>query len=174
MHEGEVRVPVCALSSAIASQFPDLAGQPVQVVASAGTVVAPFRVGDGFVAHLPLVPDAGQVHQDRFRREGRYARALAGVVPVSVPELVGVGRPFPAYEGTWSVWTWLPGRSPDHALLETPCSLDPRALVDDLAQLLHSIRTLPCGGQHGATTVAVAGRSPTPSGCAPRSSEVPT
>lgn len=143
MHEGQVRVPIPELSRAIASQFPDLAGQPVWAVPSAGTVVAPFRVGDDFVARLPLVPDAGQVHHDRIRGEGRYARALAGLLPVCVPELVGVGRPFPGYEGTWSVWTWLPGRSLDHVLLEAPGSFDSAALADDLAQLLRTIRMLP-------------------------------
>lgn len=139
MHEGQVRVPVSALRRAIARQFPDLAGQPVQMVTSAGTVIAPFRVGDGFVARLPLVPGADRSHHDRVRREGRYARALSGVLPVSVPELVGVGRPFPGYEGTWSVWTWLPGRSLDHVLLEAPGSVDTEALADDLAQLLLSM-----------------------------------
>lgn len=146
MHEGQVRVPASTLSRAIASQFPNLAGQPVRRVSSAGTVIAPFRVGHGFVARLPLVPGAGQAHHDRVRREGRYARALSGVVPVCVPELVGVGRPFPGYDGTWSVWTWLPGRSLDHVLLELPGLLDTQALADDLAQLLRSIRTFPSEG----------------------------
>lgn len=146
MHEGQVRVPVTELCRAIASQFPDLAGQPVQAVPSAGTVVAPFRVGDGFLARLPLVPVAGPSHHDRVHREGRYARALSGVLRVCVPELVGVGRSFPGYKGTWSVWTWLPGRSLDHVLLEQPGSLDTLDLADDSTQLLRTIRMVPANG----------------------------
>lgn len=146
MHEGQVRVPVCALREAVVGQFPDLAGQPVRVVASAGTVVAPFRVGADLVARLPLVPVADRAHRDRLRQEARYARALVGVLPVAVPELVGVGKPFPGYAGTWSLWTWLPGRSLDHVLLDAPWSVDTGPLAEDLAQLLRSIRRLPPEG----------------------------
>lgn len=144
MHEGQVEVPIPALQRAIASQFPDLASQPVQAVSSAGTVIAPFRVGDDLVARLPLVPVTDRAHHDRLRKEGRYAGALAGVLPVSVSQLVGVGRPFPGYRGTWSVWTWLPGRSLDHVLFDAPGSVDMERLAEDLAQLLRAIRKPPC------------------------------
>ncbi|MCE0485703.1 phosphotransferase [Ornithinimicrobium sediminis] len=143
MHEGQVQVPVLALRRAIANQFPDLADQPVQVVSSAGTVIAPFRVGQELVARLPLVPVTDRAYHDRLHEEGRYARALASVVPVSVSQLVGVGRPFAGYQGAWSVWTWLPGRSLDHILLDASGSVDMAHLAEDLAQLLQSIRQLP-------------------------------
>lgn len=152
MHEGQVRVPVSALCRAIARQFPGLASQPVQAVSSAGTVIAPFRVGDAFVARVPLVPGVDPALYDRVRREGKYAQALSAVLPVTVPELVGVGGPFPGYAGTWSVWTWLPGRSLDRVLLDSPGSVDMDALADDLARLLQSIRVLPSQGSAWSDT----------------------
>lgn len=144
MHEGQVQVPIHALQQAIASQFPDLASQPVQAVSSAGTVIAPFRVGDDLVARLPLVPVTDRAHHDRLHRAGRYAGALAGVLPVPVSQLVGVGQAFPGYRGTWSVWTWLPGQSLDHVLLDAPGSVDMERLSEDMAQLLRAIRKRPC------------------------------
>lgn len=142
MHEGQVEVPVTAVQEAIANQFPELAGQHVRRVPSSGTVVAPYRVGDGLVARLPLVPEEDPATVDRLHREGAHARALAEVVSVSVPELIGVGEPFPGYPGTWAVWSWLRGRSLDHLLLGSE-TLDTDLLATDLAQLLLATRGLP-------------------------------
>lgn len=153
MHEGQVEVPVPALRRAIADQFPDLADLPVRAVPSAGTVIAPFRVGEDLVARLPLVP-VDDADPDRLRSEGRYADVLARVLPVSVPRLVATGQPFPGYPGTWSMWTWLPGRSLDRVLIDAPGSLDRlplrapglldlQPLADDLAAVLRSIHQLP-------------------------------
>lgn len=146
MHDGQVEVPLAALREAIANQIPELADQPVRPVPSAGTVVAPFRVGDGFVARVPLVPNADPTETDRIRSEGRHARQLAEVLRVTVAHLVGVGSPFAEYPGAWSVWTWLPGRSLDRALPEDSGSLDMDRFVDDLAHLLRSVRELPSEG----------------------------
>lgn len=139
-----------ALAAALVAQFPELVGAGPDVVAvpSAGTVVAPFRVGSSLLARVPLVPATGAGVADRVRAEGAHARVLRTHLPVQVPGLVGVGRPFPGYDGVWSLWTWLEGRSLDRVLdddaPDAPCDLD--TLAGDLAWLLRAQRSIGTGG----------------------------
>src|SRR6187431_43089 len=142
MHEGEVEVAVGDLAAAIAAQFPEFAGLPVRRVESAGTVIAPFRVGENVVARLPLVPTDSDGARESVHREQRYARVLADLLRIAVPSPLGIGAPFRAYPGIWSVWTWLPGQSLD----QLPIARDVR-LAADLAEVLTAIQALPPAGR---------------------------
>jgi aminoglycoside phosphotransferase (APT) family kinase protein len=143
MHEGQVAISVEALASAVASQFPDQRAQVVRSVRSAGTVIAPFRVGSSLLARLPLVPAVGDAVVDGLEAERRHAQALRNHVPVQVPQLVGIGQPFPGYDGVWSLWTWLDGTSLDVLLDEGRADYDRDALPVDLARVLRAYRSMP-------------------------------
>jgi aminoglycoside phosphotransferase (APT) family kinase protein len=118
----------------------------VVAVSSAGTVIAPFRVGPTLLARVPLVPVTGPEAAARVEAEGRYAQVLSGRLPIQVPRLVGVGGPFDGYDGVWSLWTWLDGRSLDLVLDEDLAASDLDALAVDLARVLRAHRSLPTGG----------------------------
>lgn len=99
MHHGQVNVSATALARALVEQFGHLASRRVVVpVVTAGTEVAPFRVGEDLVARLPLVPGEGDL-RDRLQRPEEYSRELAEALAVEVPELVGIGEPFEGYPG---------------------------------------------------------------------------
>ncbi len=138
MHDGQVEVSPQTLASALAAQFPGLAGLPIERVESAGTVVAPFRVGEDIVARVPLVPTDSDAARETVRREQEYALVLAEHLTISVPRPVGISESFEGYPGIWSVWTWLPGRSLDRL----PVARDQR-LAADLAATLVAIHALP-------------------------------
>ena len=141
MHDGEVAVTAAEVAAAVAAQFPPHAGRTVARVESAGTVIAPFRVGDDLVARLPLVPDATDSFVDRLVGEQAHALELARVLPIAVSRPIGIGAPFAGYAGAWSLWTWLHGDSLDRM----PGAADAR-LARDLAGLIRSIHALPTGG----------------------------
>lgn len=152
MHAGQVTVATAALADAVARQFPELQVGEVHAVASAGTVIAPFRVGTTLLARVPLVPVAGPEPAARVQAEGRYARVLSDRLPVEVPRLLGVGEPFDGYDGVWSLWTWLDGRSLDRVLDEPDVGTsDLGALALDLARLLRAQRSLPTDGGWSGT-----------------------
>jgi aminoglycoside phosphotransferase (APT) family kinase protein len=115
-------------------------------VRSAGTVIAPFRVGTSFLARLPLVPTVGDLVIDGLEAERRHAQALSKQLPVEVPQLVGIGHPFADYDGVWSLWTWLKGSSLDLLLDEGRADYDRDALPLDLARVLTAHRSLPTRG----------------------------
>lgn len=142
MHEGQIEIAPCDLAAAIAAQFDGLAGLPVVRVESAGTVIAPFRVGDHLVARLPLVPTESDAARDRVRREQEYAGVLADHLPIAVPRPVGIGEPFRGYPGVWSLWTWLPG----HSLDQLSVARDVR-LANELAAVIRAIQALTTEGQ---------------------------
>ena len=142
MHPGQVEVDAGQVAAAIASQVPRLAGLPVRPLESAGTVVAPFRVGESYLARVPLVPSAEPDARDRLAREAGNARFLAGRLPVEVPRPVHLGEPFAGYPGWWSVWTWVEGTSLDRA-----DGVDQSVLADDLASLLRAVHALPTEGR---------------------------
>ena len=142
MHDGQIEVAAEALASALAAQFTELAGMPIERVDSAGTVVAPFRVGEDVVARLPLVPTDSDAARDVFAENRRMRVVLADHLRVAVPRPLGIGEPFDGYPGIWSVWTWLPGRSLDRL----PVARDVR-LAADLAELVGAIQALPTAGR---------------------------
>ena len=142
MHEGQIDVAPSALASAIAMQFSECAGYPVERIDSAGTVVAPFRIGDDMVARLPLVPIESDDARESVRVQQEYSVVLAHHLRISVPRPIGVGRPFPSYPGVWSLWTWLPGRSLDRLTVARD-----RVLAKDLADTLRTIQDLPTEGR---------------------------
>lgn len=146
MHEGQIEVSGDALAAAVAAQFPDLAGVDVVPVQSAGTVIAPFRVGGALLARVPLVPVRGTAVTERLEAQGQHARALRAHVAVAVPQLVGIGRPFIGYDGVWSLWTWLDGESLDRVLDEEPTLCDLDTLAVDLGRVLRAHQLLPTGG----------------------------
>jgi aminoglycoside phosphotransferase (APT) family kinase protein len=94
MHEGQLALDVGQVRRLVASQFPLLAGLPVHPVASAGTVNALFRIGEGLVARFPLVgADAEAVRRDLELEAGRAAELADGTsVPTPVPFPLGKPR----------------------------------------------------------------------------------
>ena len=66
MHPRQVEVSVDAVARAIEDQVPELAGLRIERVPSAGTEVAPFRVGEAFVARVPPV---SYTHLDVYKRQ---------------------------------------------------------------------------------------------------------
>jgi len=142
MHPGQVTVDPAALTAAIADQVPALAGLPVRPVDSAGTVVAPFRIGERYLARVPLVPSSDPAARRRLDAEAAHARFLADRLPVEVPRPVHQGGPFAGYPGWWSIWTWVDGTS-----LDRTSGVDRLLLARDLARLLRAFHALPTQGR---------------------------
>lgn len=139
MHPGQVDVAPGALATALAGQFPAWAGLPVTPLASAGTMVAPYRLGDRLVVRVPLRPEPDAAA--RLRVEGERAAALASRLPIEVAQLVGIGEPFAGHAGAWSIWTWVDGISLDRAP-----AVDATALARDLALTLRAFHAEPTDG----------------------------
>ncbi|MFG2602485.1 aminoglycoside phosphotransferase family protein [Streptomyces sp. NPDC048514] len=134
MHADEPDLDAALVRRLVARRFPRWAGLPVRRLASSGTENAMFRLGTDLVVRLPrraaAVPDV--------RREQRWLSRLGPLLPVAVPEPLGVGEPDEGFPWPWSVYRWLDGRNPVAGAVE-----DPRSLAGELGAFVRALRRIP-------------------------------
>lgn len=88
----------------ITAQFPEWAGLPLRAVASDGTDNVLFRLGEDKCVRLPkLARSAGQLSKEAA------LLPLLNVLPLAVPEPLGMGEPAGDYPYPWSVYRWIEG-----------------------------------------------------------------
>ena len=138
MHPGQLDVAPETVRRLVARQFPQWRDLPVRAVRTQGTVNALFRLGDGLVARLPLVP-AGDA-RGRLEAEAAAAAELHGRTRFATPEPVAIGEPGPGYPLPWSVQTWLPGT------VATPDGQS-EAFAHDLAEFIAGVRAIDTRGR---------------------------
>lgn len=119
------------------SQFPEFARLPIRRV-SAGTVNAVFRAGDRVAIRLPLSENIQDWDVDCA------LAALAGKLPLEIPEVFGTGEPDDGYPLKWSVHSWVAGEAWQLDRVEDPATAAVE-LADFLGEL-HRIdpASLPC------------------------------
>lgn len=142
MHEGQADISLNVLRNAIEVQVPEFRHLQLRRLASAGTVVAPFRLGEDYLVRVPLVPRADDAARRAMLAQGMHAAFLRGRLPVEVPALVKIGEPVGGYPGVWSIWTWTHGES-----LDVADGVSLPVLARDLAVLLRSVHALPTDGR---------------------------
>jgi aminoglycoside phosphotransferase (APT) family kinase protein len=108
MHPDEIHTDADLVRRLLTGQFPQWAGLPVKRFPSSGTDNALYRLGSELVVRLPRIHwAAGGVAKD-----SDWLDRLRALVPVEIPELLGVGVPAEGYEWEWGVYRWLPGENP--------------------------------------------------------------
>jgi len=131
MPAAEVDVTPALLRELLHMQHPDLATQPVSVLANGWDNVV-FRVGDDLLARLPRREMGARlaVH------EQRWLPGLAPRLPLPIPAPVRAGRPGLGYPWPWSIVPYLPG---EVAALTPPA--DPAAAAVSLGRFLAALHT---------------------------------
>ena len=129
MPAAEVDVTPALLRRLLAEQHPDLAGQPVTLLANGWDNVV-FRVGGDLLARLPRREMGARlaVH------EQRWLPALAPRLPLPIPAPVRTGRPGLGYPWPWSIVPFLPGE----VAASTPPA-DPGAAAVSLGRFLAAL-----------------------------------
>jgi aminoglycoside phosphotransferase (APT) family kinase protein len=142
MHEGQLGIDLGQVRRLVAAQFPEWADLEVRPVASAGTVNALFRIGDGLVARFPLLGESADAIRRGLVVEAERAAEFAAGTSVPAPVPVALGEPGERYRLPWSVQTWLPGTD--------GFTGDPGASVEfarDLAVLIGELRGIDTRGR---------------------------
>jgi len=142
MHADELTISATVVRDLINAQFPQWRALLVRRVESPGTVNAIFRLGDRLAARFPLQGTDPAAVRRELAAEAAAARELAAATRFPVPESVAMGEPGPGYPLSWSVQTWLPGRTGDE---ESPSS-EP-AFAADLAEFIAGVRAIDTRGR---------------------------
>jgi aminoglycoside phosphotransferase (APT) family kinase protein len=129
MPAAEVDVFADLVRRLLAAQHVDLAGLPVEVIAS-GWDNAMYRVGDVLVARLPRRALAARL----LVHEQRWLPVLAPRLPLPVPAPVRAGQPGLGYPWPWSIVPFLPGQV---ASRNPPA--DPRGAAVSLGRFLAAL-----------------------------------
>lgn len=151
MHEGQLALDRETVRRLVTRQFPAWQDLEIREVASAGTVNAIFRIGDGLTARFALrAQDPGELRAE-LEGEAAAVRELAAATSVPTPEPVAIGEPGEGYPLPWGVQTWLAGHD---ATVEDPggsvgFAEDLRAFIGDLRACDTRGRTFAGGGGRG-------------------------
>ncbi|MEU6895937.1 aminoglycoside phosphotransferase family protein [Streptomyces sp. NPDC046557] len=131
MHADEAQTDEDLVRRLLRGQFPQWADLPVRRLESGGTVNAIYRVGTDLTVRLPLTAGgAGTLEQ-----EAHWLPRIASLVPVPVPEVVGLGEAAEGYPWGWAVHRWIDGE-----VLVEGRGEDPRQLARDLAGFVTALR----------------------------------
>ena len=116
MHTDEADIDVELVRRLLRGQFPRWADLPITRLASGGTVNAIFRLGEDLTARIPLTAGGAEA----IDLEARWLPALAPLLPLEIPTVVGVGEPAEGYLWNWAVHRWIDGRNPVEGDLPEP------------------------------------------------------
>lgn len=133
MHVGQAEIGPDLVQRLVAGQFPRWAELPLEEIPSSGTVNAMYRLGDELTVRLPRIESG----VEDVEKEYEWLPRLAPVLPVEIPEPVGLGAPAEGYPWPWSVYRWIAGTNPLAGAVE-----DPVGLARDLAALVTAFRRI--------------------------------
>jgi aminoglycoside phosphotransferase (APT) family kinase protein len=133
MHADEADIDVSLVRRLLAAQFPQWADLPIELVDSAGTSNAMYRLAEDMVVRLPRIAGAA----NDVEKEHRWLPRLAPPLPVAIPVPLGEGVPAEGYPWHWSVYRWLDGETPDIEGIA-----EPGLLAKDLAEFVAAMRRI--------------------------------
>lgn len=142
MHAGQLNITADTVRALVDSQFPRWRDLPVRALRSSGTVNALFRLGEGLVARLPLMPGVPAETRRSLEAEASAARELLGRSRFPTPRPVAIGEPGAGYPLPWTVQTWVPGTD---ATVADPSGST--AFAHDLAEFIRDVRTIDTRGR---------------------------
>ncbi len=116
--------------------MPAWADLPVRRLATSGSTNALFRLGDDLLVRLPRQPGGSET----ISKEAAWLPSLRPLLPVAVPDVVGVFEPDHGYPERWSVVRWIEGVHPEVVDPDTPVDAGRADLATDLARLLEALR----------------------------------
>ena len=136
LHSDEIPIDAEMVRGLVGRAMPALADAPVHRLASSGSTNALYRLGEELLVRLPRQPGGSAT----ISKEATWVPVLAPLLPVSVPDVVGVFEPDSGYPERWSVVRWIDGAHPE--VVDPDASVDARreGLAGDLAAVLDALR----------------------------------
>lgn len=138
MHDGALVVDESLARTLLAESFPGLGAAELRVLSTTGTVNTIVRVGEELVARFPLLPATGA----ELRAEAAAMTALAEICPFETPVPRGISAGTVDFPSSWSLQTWVPGRTAGF-----DADAESASLAQDLVTLIQSLRAADTDGR---------------------------
>lgn len=142
--DGRAGIDAQLVKRLIASQFPQWRSLPVNPVAFDGHDNRTYRLGDAMSVRLPITAQ----HALAISKEHEWLPKLAPLLPVPIPQVIGLGKPGEGYSSPWSVRGWLQGETADRGHIK-----DLTCFAQRVAEFLTSLQRIdatdgPAAGAH--------------------------
>lgn len=131
-----LRIDEALARALLAAQFPQWADLPIAPVAVNGWDNKTFRLGGDLSLRMPR----HEAYAAQVDKEHRWLPALAGRLPLAIPQPVGRGTPGEGYPLPWSVYRWIDGEP-----LAGAGAVGEADLARDLASFLTALQAVPAG-----------------------------
>lgn len=133
MHADEFEIDKPLVQRLLTRQFPHWANLSLQVVPSAGTDNALYRLGNDMVVRLPRIDWAvGDVD-----KECEWLPKIAPFLPIAIPAPIAKGSPTEDYPWPWGIYSWLEGNNPVVGRIA-----DPVSLTNDLISFIRALHEI--------------------------------
>lgn len=134
MHDDQVHIDAGIVRGMIIDQFPDYRHEPIEKLATTGTVNAIFRIGSGVAARFPLRAMKPAECADMLRQEAAAMTEFAKHSPFATPRPLRLGHPSALYPMPWAVQSWIEGdvATPNGLATSTAFALDIAGLIASL------------------------------------------
>lgn len=133
MHDDEIEIGAELVRRLVDRDLPQFSGTPLRRLTASGSSNVLLRLGSDHLVRLPRQPGGGS----SIESEARWLAHLAPALPVSVPEVVALGRPGFGYPERWSVTRWIEGQPP---ATPEPAGASANALARDLARFVTTLQ----------------------------------
>jgi aminoglycoside phosphotransferase (APT) family kinase protein len=134
LHENETDICTELVQHLLETQFPELAHQPLDLLAAGGTENVLYRLGTDFLLRLPRTDSSVAP----LEKDSTWLGYVAPHLPLEIPKQIALGKPNEAYPFVWGVYQWLEGRD-----LFTAPAQDLHALAHDLAGFIKAMQRIP-------------------------------
>jgi aminoglycoside phosphotransferase (APT) family kinase protein len=134
LHQNEPDISPDLVQHLIKTQFPDLANQPLRLLAAGGTENVLYRLGTDFLLRFPRMDWAVAP----LEKDSTWLGYVAPHLPLEIPTQIALGKPSAAYSFPWGVYKWLEGQD----LFSTPTQ-DLYRLAHDLAGFIKAMQQIP-------------------------------
>ncbi len=121
----------------VASQFPDWAELPIRPVALSGWDNRTFHLGEQMLVRLP----SAEAYASQVEREKLWLPKLAPMLPLPIPEPLGMGVPSFGYLWRWSIYRWIEGQTAHDSSVASFV-----ALAKELAVFLSALQAIEATG----------------------------
>jgi aminoglycoside phosphotransferase (APT) family kinase protein len=135
LHCDEIPIDAELVREMVGQVMPAYADAPLRRLASSGSTNALFRLGDELLVRLPRQLGGSAA----ISKEATWLPVLAPLLPVSVPDVVGVFEPDCGYPERWSVVRWIDGAHPEVVDPDTSVDAGREDLAKDLATVLAAL-----------------------------------
>lgn len=128
-------INTCLAQRLVAEQFPQWAYLPIQSITLSGHDNRTYRLGQDKLLRFPSAKAyAAQVEKEQF-----WLPELQPLLPLPIPEPIGLGQPADHYPYRWSIYRWLSGDTAASIYLSNS---DKEQLAQTLAQFLSVLQKI--------------------------------